>query len=142
MGKPESKWRERFNSKMTEKGAWCTPIESGATGDGIPDTFMRFNNRGYWIEYKVIDAPLTSQQKVPFRPGQYNWLRRNHREGGVSLVAIQYNDGYLFASITAVDLEYHIYRGHHAVMTKHGTMITKNDMEIIARWIGALPLRK
>jgi len=53
-------------------------IESGTTGLGIPDIFFRTNDSEGWIELKEIFWPSkeTTSIKIPFRPGQYPWLKQ------------------------------------------------------------------
>lgn len=55
-------------------------IESGGTCAGIPDLFV-YADEPAWVELKILKA-----RKVPFRPGQFNWLTDYHDRGGLSLL--------------------------------------------------------
>lgn len=64
------------------------PIESGATGIGIPDIFFRTAGDEGWIELKEIEVTSYGAVVVPFRPGQLPWARRYMRlRGKVILLA-------------------------------------------------------
>jgi hypothetical protein len=68
--------------------AWWVPVESGATGSGIPDQFFTFP-RGVvgWLELKTC-----SGWAVPLRPEQISWHLRYARMGGRSFVAVLRGD--------------------------------------------------
>jgi hypothetical protein len=64
------------------------PIETGLTGLGVPDLFVRTHKVGAWCELKNIKERPTFPFKVPFRPGQYMWLKRHAVLGGTSILGI------------------------------------------------------
>lgn len=64
------------------------PIESGETGLGIPDMFIRTTKTSAWMELKFRRFPIHYPFEVPFRPGQYAWLERNYKMGGTSVLMI------------------------------------------------------
>jgi len=53
-------------------------IESGMTGLGIPDVFFRTKASDGWMELKEVSWPIreTTLIKIPFRPGQYPWIKQ------------------------------------------------------------------
>lgn len=67
--------------------AQFTAIESGLTGQGIPDAEYCFaNGASGWIEYKKTNGNSVSH----IRPEQVGWLERRRRLGGRAFVAILY----------------------------------------------------
>ena len=52
------------------------PIESGSIGSGIPDIFFRDIHNEGWIELKQLIIKRNKMVYVPFRPGQYPWIKR------------------------------------------------------------------
>lgn len=64
------------------------PIESGETGLGIPDLYIRTTKTSAWMELKFRRFPIHYPFEVPFRPGQHAWLERNYKLGGTSVLMI------------------------------------------------------
>ena len=54
-------------------------IESHGTGLGIPDIAFNSKDNCGWIEDKKIDRLPTIRFKIPFREGQYAWIKRWRR---------------------------------------------------------------
>jgi hypothetical protein len=69
-------------------GCIAQPIESGETGLGIPDMFIRTESKSAWVEFKNTKYLLVYPYTVPFRPGQCAWLERYYQLGGTSLLVI------------------------------------------------------
>jgi hypothetical protein len=64
-------------------------IESGGTGLGIPDIFIRTMNKDIWMECKQITWPKRSNEiKIPFQPGQLKWISNYIRLGGTAFLAV------------------------------------------------------
>lgn len=78
-------------------------IETGTTALGIPDLFFfdRETKRVGWIELKQIDD-FAEPVKVPFRPGQYNWLRSYVQMGGTA---------YLICTSKSTDEFWYVFAG-------------------------------
>ena len=75
------------------------PIESGTTGLGIPDMFVRTTCKDLWVELKFERYEPRLPYTVPFRPGQYGWLRRHYELGGLSVLGVWMPSGmYLWAN--------------------------------------------
>ena len=75
-------------------------IESGGTGEGIPDLFFRSLNQDGWIELKEIHWPKrgNTRIKIPFQKGQLPWITRYRSLGGhVFLFVLCNKDFYLFS---------------------------------------------
>jgi hypothetical protein len=75
------KLRERFNVLYN-----VTRIETGETAVGVPDLHMRTYRHDVWIELKVVKQLKSGQVKIPFRPGQFNWIRRHTEMRGKALL--------------------------------------------------------
>jgi hypothetical protein len=103
-----------------------TRIESGMTKNGIPDIYFlgETTNSHGWMELKI--AEKTSKHgviKVPYRPGQINWLSR-HKERGVKAYALIFYDKFYLTEV--FDREF------------------KNieDLQIKSLWYGSIPITK
>jgi hypothetical protein len=72
-----------FRQNLTT--AQWTPVETGATSQGVPDHEYCFpdGDQG-WVEFKA-----TAAWAVTIRPEQVGWLLRRHRMGGRCFVAIR-----------------------------------------------------
>lgn len=62
------------------------PIESHGTGR-IPDLFFRTSFIDGWIELKCIDR-LSDTITIPWRPGQYPWIRDYVKLGGLAFLFV------------------------------------------------------
>ena len=56
-----------------------TAVESSDTGGKMPDLFIRSSFLSWWVELKQIPTP---GRKIPWRPGQENWIRRYRQLSG------------------------------------------------------------
>lgn len=86
--KNEAELRSTMVKGFRAAGYMATPIESGSTGLGIPDLFVRLPFCGFWAELKNLRYPVRLPLEVPFRPGQYSWLARHHALGGTSMLVM------------------------------------------------------
>lgn len=106
----ESDFRRTLGKKLEARGFFFQPIESGDTADGIPDVY--FVIEGWpagWIELKrvdIINVQPDSIIDVPYRPGQFSWLKRNWNKGGLSVLGIRVNDEYAFFVNRDIKREY------------------------------------
>lgn len=97
MAGPESKFYDELKSPLSEY--FLQRVEN--TVDlGTPDVFFarRAVIPGWpqgWIELKVMTLPLrkTTRITIPFRPGQYGWLRKATKAGVLALLLIKSNHG-------------------------------------------------
>lgn len=71
------------------------PIESGGTGLGIPDLFIRTKNHDIWMELKRVDWPNGRGKtiSIPWRPGQLNWIKHYISLGGLAYLCVYVNKG-------------------------------------------------
>jgi hypothetical protein len=88
MYKLEGDLRSDFTKHVNAQGCKAQPIESGTTGLGIPDWYVRTPKVSAWAEFKNLRFPLNYPLEVPFKPGQYTWLKRHWALGGTSLLII------------------------------------------------------
>ena len=65
-------------------------IESESTGIGIPDIFFRTPFLDGWIELKQVKGDYTKKQivTIPWRKGQFEWMRRYIGMGGHGLLFV------------------------------------------------------
>lgn len=77
----ESQMRAIIKKHFTKKGVFIQAIESHGT-PGVPDIFFHDEESG-WAELKEMKG-----LRVPFRPGQFNWLQRYWKSGGLSLLIV------------------------------------------------------
>lgn len=84
----EGDLRALVTKSIKQIGLLAQPIESGETGLGIPDMYIRTGEVSAWMELKFRRFPLHYPFEVPFRPGQAAWLERNYKLGGTSLLMI------------------------------------------------------
>ena len=102
--KPEARFRANMVKALRNYGALAQPIESEGTGRGIPDLYIAHGGVIAWIECKDDSTGIwPCDRKIAFRPLQYSWGKKNESEGGISIVAIHYLNGYLFTHIHDVD---------------------------------------
>jgi hypothetical protein len=111
-----------------------TRIESGMTKNGIPDIyFLSETTRSHgWIELKI--AEKTSKIgviKVPYRPGQINWLSR-HKERGVKAYTLIFYDKFYLTEV--FDREFKSIEDLQRKSLWHGSIpLTKEFVKIILK---------
>lgn len=78
-------------------------IESGSTEVGFPDWYLRTEWTDLWLEAKELKRwPVreSTRIKIPYRPGQYNWIIQHKKLGGrVALIITYKNRWYLFHDV-------------------------------------------
>ena len=104
--KNESAFSGVICKNIKDYGCKVQRIESGSTGLGIPDAFVRTFNTDVWMELKNLIYPVTHSVQVPFRPGQYAWLKDYARMGGNSVLAIASQEGFFFFHNDHIQKEY------------------------------------
>lgn len=133
----ESDFRRTLGKKLEARGFFFQPIESGSTADGVPDAY--FVRKGWpagWLELKRIDLinfHYDMPIDVPYRPGQFAWLKRNWNSGGLSVLGIRMNEYYAFFVNSEIKRQYTYTEIQLASMGKSDT-----DKWFIARVTGAL----
>jgi hypothetical protein len=91
--------------QLKAAGIFHQRIESGETGRGIPDLYIRLAHTELWAELKVMPKASIGdpQWAVPWRAGQQAWAHNYLRNGGkymVTIVAVR--DGFLYIPMTQV----------------------------------------
>lgn len=76
--------RPLFKRNLTKLGWDFQAIETGGTGQGIPDANACLNGHEAWLEFKV-----TSTNAVGLRPEQVGWIERRTRHGGRVFICIR-----------------------------------------------------
>lgn len=84
----ESNLRGTMTRVLRAMGYIAQPIESGETGLGIPDLYVRTSKASAWIELKNFRYALVYPVHVPFRPKQKEWLEDHSALGGMSVLVI------------------------------------------------------
>lgn len=92
----EAAFSKSLRTALELSGAMVQSVESGSTALGIPDIYFRTLKIDGWIELKNLVYPIRGHLDVPFRPGQYAWLKRHWEMGGTSVLAISGVEGIWF----------------------------------------------
>ena len=106
-----------------------TPIETGDTTSGVPDTNGCIGGVEFWVEFKQ-----TSTNKVNMRPGQIGWIHRRWRHGGRVWIAVRqrHNGGPRLGE--PIDDLVMIYGGHVLELAENGLQL---ELSMISgRWRG------
>ena len=74
--------RVLFSRKLPQ--AHWQSIETGTTGQGVPDANYCCDRVEGWIEFKTVD-----HNKVTLRPAQIGWIERRMRQGGRCFIAVR-----------------------------------------------------
>ena len=84
--KESDMWRKLSHEfKKVFPHARIMRIESHATMLGIPDVNFRTAYIEGWIELKQLKKGHYVW-RVPFRPGQYNWLKKQYMLNGIAIL--------------------------------------------------------
>ena len=83
----ETEVRQELVKKIRAVNCIAQPIESGITGIGIPDLFIRTFNTSCWCEVKIAYFKKGFVQ-LKWRPGQIPWLSSYNARGGKILLAV------------------------------------------------------
>jgi len=89
----EGDLRGHFCKALRANDVQVQPIESGTTGLGIPDVFIRTTKASAWVELKHEHYEPRLPYKVPFRTGQYGWLKHHYTLGGISVLGLWFPSG-------------------------------------------------
>lgn len=75
---------------------------------GTPDIYFVNKNCCGWLEAKklTLGEKYEGIVKIPFRPYQFEWLEKNYKHGGMSVLGIISDWGIYFAINEAIKLEY------------------------------------
>ncbi len=78
----------KYYSKKQIPNILMQRIESGSTGIGIPDFYFKTTKEEGWIELKEIKGNVSREAiiRIPYRPGQYNWLRNYTQLNGNAIL--------------------------------------------------------
>ena len=75
-----------------------TRIETGATAVGVPDLHIRTKDNDVWVELKQVNDPIPHYDngviKIPFRAGQFRWIKRHREMGGKVLLIVTKEAGW------------------------------------------------
>jgi hypothetical protein len=78
-------------------------IESGETGRGIPDLYLRYPAGELWVELKNDYRQSINQLffSFPYRPGQAGWHYRYYRTSGRKVLTVMaVKDGFIISGVT------------------------------------------
>lgn len=131
----ESNFRGALGQAIRATHNIAQPIESGTTGLGIPDMFIKTTKVSAWAELKNEKFPLRFPYFVPFRPGQAAWLERHYQLGGISILGIATPDGNFFFVNENIRRVYESERQLHELSSYVCGVIVGKD---IVRWLDSL----
>jgi hypothetical protein len=133
MMKSETDFSHHLQPELRKAKCFVQAIESGLTGTGIPDLFIKTKRNPLWMELKHLYYPLGDAFDVPYRPGQYPWLTRYCEKGGISVLGISYNGGFMFFAND------HIGERYTKPFFEEGDLfLEKINGKIIAQWLDNL----
>lgn len=92
----ESDFRGVLTKAIKSTRNIAQPIETGSTGLGVPDMFIRTQKTSAWMELKNFKYPVHFPVDIPFRPGQAAWLERHYGLGGISILGVSTLEGCYF----------------------------------------------
>lgn len=98
--------------------------------NGTPDVYF-FNKKCCgWMENKHIHLgnKYLGNVKVPFRPGQYPWLKEHYQNGGLSLLGIITDWGMFFAVNENICENYSRDDFHNAIKGRPGKLVSPKDL--------------
>jgi hypothetical protein len=84
--------------KAKAKRALIQRIETGETGRGVPDLYLRSIDREYWLELKNVkrSSVYNGCWQIPWRPGQQAWALQYRKCSGLCVFTIvAVGDGFL-----------------------------------------------
>ena len=85
----ETKVRHALVEKLRSANCVAQPIESGVTGVGIPDLFVRTCKVDCWCEVKIAKPNKDwTWVRINWRPGQLRWIGEYVAHGGKVLLAV------------------------------------------------------
>ncbi len=97
---------------------------------GTPDTYFSTLYGCGWMELKCKRIErCRGEVKIPFRPGQYPWLRDHYQSGGLSILALWGDEGYYFFFNDAIQICYDTFT---QVLSK-GYFIKNIDLKTLTR---------
>jgi hypothetical protein len=103
MYRSEQKFSAALLRVLKDKCPLIQRIESGETGRGIPDLYLRYPAGELWVELKndyrqTIKQPCYS---FPYRPGQIGWHYKYYRASGRKVLTVMaVRDGFVIAGVT------------------------------------------
>ena len=72
----EDKIYSRFHALGDRSGILFSRFENGTVQIGCPDVAFVYNGGHGYCELKATNFKWTKSYVVPFRPGQYSWIRK------------------------------------------------------------------
>ena len=97
--KSEAMFSRAFCRGLTERNIFYQRIESGETGRGIPDVYIRLKQREVWVELKndyriSLHDPLF---QIKWRPGQQAWHLKYKKAAGTHFcyTCVALKDGFI-----------------------------------------------
>ena len=98
----ETKMYHKMRDKLTYYGILLQRIEM----DMVPDLFYRSWHQDGWIELKVVSR-ISDNIKIPFRPGQLNWIKGYKSLNGSVFLFLHYDDKLWIFTGKNIRNEYH-----------------------------------
>lgn len=132
--KSESEVRAAFIRSIRPFGATIQAIESGGTGNGIPDVFVQYQGASAWIEFK-IGAVRSERVEIKFRPGQLAWMNGYEENGGVAILGIYLEETNKYYFIHGVS---NMKESYAFPFTEWNLLLHKVSAEPFLRWLIAL----
>ena len=103
--KNEAEFSRTVRAWLASYGFAVQSIESAGVAVGIPDLYFSGEACKGWIELKCVKTAKDACH-VPFRPGQYSWLRRFNKHGTFCVLLIAYEEGVAVMLGENIQIEY------------------------------------
>ena len=127
--KSEQAFSKALMIRLSKQYSCINRIESGTTGLGIPDIYLRARGREYWIELKNDPRQILNQMYYHFdwRKGQQAWHLGYYKACGLSVVNIlAVRDGFVI---------YELKQHHPKGIVPFGKCYTMDSMVDIMGWL-------
>jgi len=100
---------------------------------GTPDMTLTNQQGSAFLEAKqrTLTESINGCVHIPFRPGQYAWLRDYHKYGGTSLLGIVTEYGFFFARNTAIKEAYTREEMHSARLDEYHPALHRQNKDAL-----------
>jgi hypothetical protein len=102
MYQTEQKFSIALCKLLSDNNIFHQRIESGETGRGIPDIYIRTKTKEYWVELKNSkrSSIYNKQWTIPWRKGQQAWATKyKQMTGHMTFTLCAMNDGYIWLNM-------------------------------------------
>jgi hypothetical protein len=131
--------------ELKKRFSFVQRIESGETGRGIPDVYLRSAATEMWLELKNMPYAkvFDGSWQVPWRPGQLAWHLRYYKAAGRPVYTVAaLADGFLVIPATSLFTGNRVCHGDpgvHVMLAKTGLAVLAQALRTEAMQIVEVP---